>query len=39
MMLSNSIDTLCARKGQKHLGWACGPLNWSMFSISGAVRP
>lgn len=39
MMLSNFIDTLCTRKEQRHLGWACGPLKRSMFSTSGAVRP
>jgi hypothetical protein len=39
MMLSNSINILRARKGQKHLGRACGPLEWSMPSTSGAFRP
>ncbi|MGZ2432535.1 hypothetical protein ACVI1T_004434 [Rhizobium redzepovicii] len=39
MMLFDSLNTLCARKGQKHLECACGPLKWSISSISGAVRP
>ncbi|EJB05895.1 hypothetical protein FHX14_004440 [Rhizobium sp. BK619] len=39
MMLFDSFNTLCARKGETHLECACGPLKWSMCSTSGAVRP
>ncbi|EJC77416.1 hypothetical protein Rleg10DRAFT_6123 [Rhizobium leguminosarum bv. trifolii WSM2012] len=39
MMLSNSINPLCAGKGQRHFGSVCGPLEWSMFQTAGAVRP
>lgn len=32
MMLFDSFNTLCARKGETHL-------KWSICSTSGAVRP
>jgi len=39
MILSNSINTLSSRKGEQHLGSACGPLERSVTLTCGAIRP
>lgn len=39
MILSNSTDAPSSGKGDKHFGWALGPLKRLVSLTCGAVRP